>query len=388
MSGWIRSVAALASLCVLAGCSMFDREPSLPSREPTPSSTRPTVSPTTAPPAFKDVAARYNARVSKLDRIAASADLSVTRPGDDGQMQTDRIEGYMQFRRPRMMNLRIDKVGNTLFVMGSNQEQFWWFDLGDDHRGWYGTHAKAPREAVDRFGVPVQPADLAELLGILPLDTNVPGRMSWSPDGKRVRVVMPSSRGPRRIEVDPVTFEPARIELLDEYGDVAVTADLAKYEVVPVRGDTQARPKLATVFDVRIPRQRTQMSIKLTGVENPAEKQKDVNFDFETLTERYGVERLDNLDEWKPRPPARTNASVPMIRTPAGQPAQLPPSQSPTTAPKTVTPNSVTPKSPATQPAAQPNTQPAWKRMPVPSRPVPKAPEPSKPAPEQDEDPK
>jgi hypothetical protein len=197
---------------------------------------------------------------------------------------------------------------------------------------------------------------------------------------------MPSSRGPRRIEVDPVTFEPARIELLDEYGDVAITADLSKYEVVPVRGDTQARPKLATVLDVRIPRQRTQMSIKLTGVENPAEKQKDVNFDFATLTERYGVERLDNLDEWNPRSPARTHAPVPMIRTPAQPPVRIP-VQDPASNPQKQAPAS--PKAPAVHSTTPAGTTPAWKRMPVPSRPVPKSPEDgSKPSPGREKDPK
>jgi hypothetical protein len=43
------------------------------------------------------------------------------------------------------------------------------------------------------------------------------------------------------------------------------------------------------------------MTIRLSGTENPAERQKDVNFDFETLVERYGIDPLENLDEWVPR---------------------------------------------------------------------------------------
>ena len=255
----------------------------------------------TQTPGYREISARYNARVAKLERVAAQADLAVTRPDEKGEMRSDQIEGYMQFRRPCSMNLRIDKVGSTLFVMGSNDERFWWFDVAEQNRGWYGTHAKARREVVERFGVPVQPADLAELLGIVPLDPAAPAKVSWTDDGARVRVVLPAARGVKRLELDPVTFEPARIELVDEFGDLAVAADLSRYVVVPVRGNTIAKPRAASLFEVEIPAQRTRMTIRLSGTENPAERQKDVNFDFEALVDRYGIDPLENLDEWVPR---------------------------------------------------------------------------------------
>lgn len=294
-------LAALLPLLLaatLSGCSMFEGDPT---DGPTP--TAPRVR--NATPGFREISARYNARVARLDRIAARADLTVTRPDPEGAEQTDQIEGYLQFRRPRFLNLRIDKVGSTLFIMGSNADRYWWFDVSDQNRGWSGTHEKARREVVERFGVPVQPADLAELLGVLPLDPAAAAKISWTADGRRVRVVVPGTQGPRRLELDPVTFEPQRIELLDSAGAVAVAAELSRYEIAPVRGDTRATPKLATVFDVRIPSQATSITIKLTGVENPGDRQKDANFDFDLLVDRYGVASVENLDELKPREPRR-----------------------------------------------------------------------------------
>jgi hypothetical protein len=91
------------------------------------------------------------------------------------------------------------------------------------------------------------------------------------------------------------------VAFVDEFGDIAVAADLSRYVVVPVRGNTIAKPRAASLFEVEIPAQRTRMTIRLSGTENPAERQKDVNFDFETLVERYGIDPLENLDEWVPR---------------------------------------------------------------------------------------
>lgn len=242
-------------------------------------------------PEYKTLVQTYNQRVEKLDRISSGADISVQRLDENGKSVTDRVEGYLQFRKPRSLNLRFDKVGATIFVLGSSDLEYWWFDLSSDNYGFHGTHAKAERETVLEFGVPVRPADLVRAFGVLELDPAANPKISWN--GEKGRIIV-GFEG-QRMELDPGTFEPLRIELI-ESGKTLVEADLSRYVEVPVRGDALNRPRMASRMEITLTGLDIRVGATFSNLENPRERQKDANFDLPGLVDRYGVDRMLNLD--------------------------------------------------------------------------------------------
>lgn len=332
----------------------------------------PNVARSTPPPTYASVATRYNARVNKLDRVRSTAGLIITRPDDSGGTTSDQVEGNLQFQRPRNLNLRIDKVGQTVFVLGSNDDRYWWFDLSDENRAKVGTHEKATRLSVEKFGVPVQPADLAELMGVLPLDPTADAKTNWSSDGRHVVAQVATPRGARWMWLDPTTLEPARIDLINRFGERSVTAELSRYAVVPVTGDALAKPRMATLFNIDLPSQRTTIKLTLSEPTNPAAGMKPRAFEFAALTEAYGIERIEDLDT--PAPPAVRSLTTPATNPPQAQPQptkQLQPQSQPQSTPKQTPPvPTSTPKVEPTNPApVKPATPPASQNP----KPIPKA---------------
>jgi len=255
-----------------------------------------TVVRSTPPPPFASVAARYNARVLKLDRIRSTAGLVITRPDGEGGTTSDQVEGNLQFQRPRNLNLRIDKVGQTVFVLGSNNDRYWWFDLADENRAKIGTHEKATRQTVEKFGVPVQPADLAELMGVLPLEPSADAKTNWSSDGRHVVTQVATPRGARWMWLDPTTLEPVRIDLINRFGERSLTAELSKYAVVPITGDAISKPRMATLYFIDLPSQKITIKLTLSEPTNPMAAMKPKAFDLAALTDAYGIEYVEDLD--------------------------------------------------------------------------------------------
>jgi len=324
------------------------------------------------PPAYASVATRYNARVLKLDRVRSTAGLIVTRPDGEGGTTSDQVEGNLQFQRPRNLNLRIDKVGQTVFVLGSNNERYWWFDLADENRARIGTHEKATRHSVEKFGVPVQPADLAELMGVLPLDPAADAKTNWSSDGRHVVAQFATPRGARWMWLDPTTLEPVRIDLINRFGERSLTAELSKYAVVPVTGDALSKPRMATLVLIDLPSQKTTIKLTLSEPTNPANAMKPRAFDLAALTDAYGIEAIEDLDAALPPPPL---LAVPTVLTPKPTPD---PAQSEVTEPKPTPPQTKTPPTkPAPNPAASPATRPAASPA---ARPETRTPRPAPPA--------
>jgi hypothetical protein len=273
----VARVALLTVVAIAAACKTVPQAPRFAEPEHMPS--------------YKTIADTYNKRVEKLDRIASGADIVVNRFDENAKPVTDQVEGYLQFRKPLSLNIRFDKVGSTIFVLGSNDREYWWFDLSDENYGFHGTHDNATRETVLEFGVPVRPADLVRAFGVIELDPAANPRVSWNADNGRIVLAFEN----HRIQLDPVSLEPTRIEL-SEAGKLLVEADLSRYVDVPVRGDALNRPRMASRMDLTLTGLDIRVGITFSSLENPRERQKDANFDLAGLVDRYGIDRMINLD--------------------------------------------------------------------------------------------
>lgn len=248
-------------------------------------------------PSAADVIARYNARVARLEAVESPIELVVTGVDEQGKPTKNQGEGNLKMVRPRKVALRIDKVSQTIFWLGSNDEKYWWFDLGGDEKvALVGTHARATPEVSARFGLPVHPADLLDLAGVAPLEASGEAKIRWA-TGPGVVLELPGRWGMKRLTIEPESGEATKVEMLDASGNVVVSSRLEKYERVPVRGDAAAEARMAKHLYANIPGAKATVELVIhSPVNNGEARIKAANFDYDDLKARMGIEREVDLD--------------------------------------------------------------------------------------------
>jgi len=278
-------LSAAASLLGLTGCDAFDRTEAKPATQATAKATA---------ASFAELAKSYNQRVARLDRVWARTTLRVEGVENSGEKIDEQAEGNLQFIRPRKLALTVTKVGEPIFYLGSNDEEFWWLDIRQNHQALVGNHADATPRSVASFGVPVLPLDLIELLGLLPIDPAVNGTARTSPAG--TEIFFPSRSVVVAMLLDPKTFEPKVIELRTQKGQSLLRAELLKYKPVMVPGGGVA-PTMATWYKIAISGTQTKMEIRVYDAENRGDRMKEAPYKLDTLLRAY---RIDDVRTVRP----------------------------------------------------------------------------------------
>ncbi len=285
----VRAFAIASCAVLLAACQTGRASPA-----PRPIAARPL-------PSIETILDAQNQRVDGLTSLWARITLRVDGKLANAKLNKEEAEGYLQVVLPRKVAVQINKVGSTYFYLGSNDELYWWLDLTEAKRGYFGRHAKATPDTVDQFGLPVHPLDLIELLAITPIDAGTLAEDSqhgahWSTDGKLVWYDTTARAGTKRVLVDPKTLLPEFVELLDSSGKVIVSSELSKYTEYQSLSKPTARPSVPARCIVRVPRSELTITINLN---DPNGRQpKPVAFDFIKLaTELYPVPKLIDLDK-------------------------------------------------------------------------------------------
>ena len=268
-------------------------------------------------PRYVDVATRYNQTADRLDRLWSRVTVSVRSPtGKRGREAVEQAEGHLLIRRPHDLALSVNKLGETYFYLGSNENFYWWIDLADRSRrvALVGLHDLATPETSLEFGVPVHPRELVDLLAISPLPlpeapgvgpAAPPGWTRWSDDGRLLGVILPSRWGTRRMWLNPETYEASMVELLGEDGEPIAISTLSRYDYVPVRGDGRVGPRMAMMIRVDVPDAETTITLRLFEPEN--REVGDRAFDLERLLRDFRVAEVYSLDE---RPDASESEEV------------------------------------------------------------------------------
>jgi hypothetical protein len=266
-----------------------------------------------AVPAYADVAAAYNARVQRLERLSSSIGVVVRAKNAEGNPLREQVEGNLQVALPANVAMRLDKV-ETLFYLGSNDTKYWWFDLTGDKTALVGRHDRATPETVASFGLPVHPLDLLEVLAVKPIP-NAGGndathaQLAWSNDGHWLMLTLPGRwSGQRRFTLDPKTCDPSRIELLDRAGRTVVSAILSKYAEVEVSGDARVHPRMPTQVEVELPTQDATAVLLIPHPVNPGDAQRPKLFALDALLQLYRITKITDIDNPPPRMPPQARA--------------------------------------------------------------------------------
>jgi hypothetical protein len=256
-------------------------------------------------PSYLDISARYNARVAPLSSLWSRTILRLWYHDREGREHTDQLEGYFQFRRPRGLNLTLQKVGQNAAVLGSNDTRYWFLDLSDARLARVGEHAKATPERIAALGLPVYPLDLLGLIGVTPLpgieSLGSPPTVAWSPEGRSliVTLALGGGAGSRRLTLDPQSLEPSKIEALDSSGAPVLVSELSRYTSVSLidAAADQHPVRVAGEVVASFDQGRTRVRMRLNDPESGGKRPTPGVFEFDTLVNSYGIRRVESLDE-------------------------------------------------------------------------------------------
>lgn len=261
-------------------------------------SSPPAVEPAAALPAYAEIAERHNARVARLARVWSLATISMTWTEESGRRRWEQGNGHLQHEAPMNTALSIGKLGETLFWVGTDDEQYWIIDLQKERRAYIGSHEMLTRERVAELGLAVAPAELPMLLGLRPLPVTFARGVSRptmrAGSGETVVVLIPDDRRTLAYTFDARRAMPRQIRVLDSAGRVLLTSDLRDDDHVAIAGQDAFLPMMATLIDIRD--EIDGASIKLTLSQMSDRRINPVSFDLGKLTETLGVTEFIDLD--------------------------------------------------------------------------------------------
>jgi len=190
------------------------------------------------PPATTELAKIHNTRVDPLDTLWARISVRAKGRYDDGEKYEEQGEGHLQIVKPSNISMTIGKLGETYFVFGSSATQYWSFNLSDkDHKtALIGKLDQVTPEKATALGLPVHPAELVALSGLMPIDLARAGGSKWADDGQSVGVSMPSHWGSITLWINPKTGLVVRSQAFDHAGELVATATLSRYKDATIKG--------------------------------------------------------------------------------------------------------------------------------------------------------
>lgn len=248
---------------------------------------------------YREIAEGYNRTVEHFDKLFLRTYIRLAwqETGGDGQVRyrSEAGDGKFIFDAPRSTVLTVEKLSRIYLWAGSNDEHYWLFDQIDEgHKVAYlGRHDEASTPDARYLPLPFRPDDVPYLLGLLPLNPALEskvylydGQYLIEPEGMRLRML-----------VDPTSFRPTRVDLLDDAGWSIVTCRLTGRFGVEVEGvNENALPVVCDDADVFVSGQASRMSIELVHATTNPRRVQDRMFDLDVLMESLKPDAVIDLD--------------------------------------------------------------------------------------------
>jgi hypothetical protein len=239
------------------------------------------------PAAARVLLSKHNANLAGLDRLWARSIVEIQWRTADKKERFEQGDGNVVMVLPNKLALSVGKLGNTLLWAGGDAERYWLFDLKGDGLAYVGAHRNVSKPRADdapTLPLPVQPADLIRLLGVMPLPDAVAGESAKVMEHEEYVVFMPDSR--TKAYVDSSSALPRKIELLDGNGNVVVTGLLSEPIRVELAGKPPgAWPTINSKLVVTVAGRSGRLSLHLSDVSDGREEERiqDRVFDFGKL---------------------------------------------------------------------------------------------------------
>lgn len=196
-------------------------------------------------PTYATVAERYNANLAPAAQISADS-VGVVSWLEAGARRTEQVEGKLLFAAPprsgdiARVQLSVRKLSQTLFMLGCDDQHFWWIDLtSDPHSATVGSHQTAlmaNASGAKAFALPLPTAEFVRAVGLVPLPADVPAGLQWSANGRLLGVTVPySASGLARVSSLPASKQSTQRLWLD-----AQSLELRQVELFAPANQSQA----------------------------------------------------------------------------------------------------------------------------------------------------
>ena len=234
----------------------------------------------------------HDRRVERIPRLGARGSIDLRWVDEEGDSHFEPgLRLRLGIERPRNTALRLKKLEQDVFLIGSDDEHFWVFDRTQDEVVVSGGRHDAMLTTSVALPLDLRPLALLDLLGLSPLPP--PDECtSIEANEETFIVTAPGAGGPMRVYLDRVTFLPRRVDSLDADGAVALTSTTRRYASVRVAGESAADlPRMATLIDVSDVDETVNLKIALDN-----EMDDEVSpalFDFERLKAYLEPERIE-----------------------------------------------------------------------------------------------
>jgi hypothetical protein len=220
-------------------------------------------------PSYAALADFHNARVAKLQQFYARGVIEIRWKDAKGN-HFEQGDAELWISLPRHTALRVEKVGEVLLWLGSDDEQFWLFDLlGKEKLLHIGHHAEPIDAEMGGGALSVRPLALLDLMGLTVLPATMRDEgvgYDRKNDAWIVNVDQPATEAEKkddrdspaarkmRMCFDRTSLLPIRVEILAADGQTQFASSLRRYESVTQIGMSPLMfPKLPTLVDISSP---------------------------------------------------------------------------------------------------------------------------------------
>jgi hypothetical protein len=203
-------------------------------------------------PTYEEIARAQNGRVEVLKRLYAPGAIELRwRDRDGNHFESCRMELWVQL--PRNTALRVEKLGEVLLWLGSNDERYWLFQMTGKQKVLRVGHHDAAFAGEQESALNVRPLALLDLMSLTPLpaDLSPPPEVTFDARHRAWAIKTQGRGGPMRMYFDPQTLLPSRVETLSPFGKPVLWSSLKRYESATMKGMSPlAFPRLATNIDI------------------------------------------------------------------------------------------------------------------------------------------
>lgn len=276
----IRCTLCLMMMVILSGCS---------------STKKIDVDKLPPPPSTQELVEAHNARIATLDTLWARVSVRAKGTYEDGTTYEEQGEGHLQIVRPDRVSLSIGKLGETYFVFGASESQYWSFNLLDSDRKvmLIGDMDQVTQPKAAALGLPVHPSELIPLSGLATIDLSQAGGARWREDGLAYGISTPARWGTTITWFDPNTRLVVQTQAYDEYSELIATADMSRYKDAQVPGELPVQ--VPGKIEITTPNDNGFVRIETSDPESRTIRA--MVYQPERLQRRYRVDEVIDLDE-------------------------------------------------------------------------------------------
>lgn len=261
---------------------------------------------------YAELAKEYNAAIEPLTQVWSRADIEMewieVDEGGGRKFRSESGNGKFIMRRGIGLNdtaMTVEKLGKIYLWAGSNQTSYYLFDRvdGDDKKLYVGTHPplrafdSQPETEPKPFPLPIHPRSVPQLLGLVPLPEVMSPESGTTIDLYRDQYLLNDPAQGVRMLIDPQTFRPTRIDLIDDRGYSVLTAKLTGQLEVEADRALPSPPLICDKAEVYVAGYESRFTLDFQSATTSSRKIRDQMFDLEALKKALKPDRVIDLDE-------------------------------------------------------------------------------------------